>query len=643
MNISHEVLSRDAVVSIIKVDATKFKADVSKYTNANTLSYYVAINTWYHIVAECDIWAAQALLKSIQTYGLLTVVKQCNDDADRLVKGEDPLSDIGRLLVTISTSSSKRYFGLDEGRNVFKQDLATALQLLRYLRRFSPSKNDWIKEASLQDFIATENVVKMRQRTEYPKWLVDELRDEINQLLDWDSMRIRIEREVTITEFKLPEGTTKEGLSTFGDKLTFVANHYPEAFIQPMGYPYVFPYYEKDMDDHASEVNAVPKSYKASRIIAKEHVWRQARAGVIARILQDYLPEFVDITDQSRNQNLAKLGSMDGSLATLDASHASDLISKTLYRSIFPEWYVRVCDELFSTYHICKGKKRMMQMMSTAGHSLTFGNETMVYYAIARVATNLVERLTGDKLGVVSAYGDDVVLPTGAAETAIDLYHILGLRINVDKSFIEGNYRESCGEEYLYGVNLTTIYYPRFPVVGKLTSKSIELGVKMYRDSYRGKIDDSTTMLIDLQKRLFTVSYNASLFVWEVLTTARPRLTTSVYGTICEDLWGGVGIAPTANLASRMLDKGINVPKSVVSACESKRHSYPSIQYSLPKNRKISEQEERAFNAYKYYRFLKTGPTFASALDELLGVSEPPMSLSTAFGEGKLVWRYTEE
>jgi hypothetical protein len=334
---------------------------------------------------------------------------------------------------------------------------------------------------------------------------------------------------------------------------------------------------------------------------------------------------------------------LDGSLATLDASHASDLISKTLYRSIFPEWYVRVCDELFSTYHICKGKKRMMQMMSTAGHSLTFGNETIVYYAIARVATNLVERLTGDKLGVVSAYGDDVVLPTGAAETAIDLYHILGLRINVDKSFFEGNYRESCGEEYLYGVNLTTIYYPRFPVVGKLTSKSIELGVKMYRDSYRGKIDDSTTMLIDLQKRLFTVSYNASLFLWEVLTTARPRLTTSVYGTICEDLWGGVGIAPTANLASRMLDKGIDIPKSVVSACESKRHSYPSIQYSLPKNRFVSMQEERAFDAYKYYRFLKTGPTFASALDELLGVSEPPMSFSTAFGEGKLVWRYVEE
>jgi hypothetical protein len=278
-----------------------------------------------------------------------------------------------------------------------------------------------------------------------------------------------------------------------------------------------------------------------------------------------------------------------------------------------------------------------MQMMSTAGHSLTFIFETIVYYAIAASACQILERFGCRYAYQVSVYGDDVVLTSQAAPTAIEFYSMLGLKINTDKSFIDGPYRESCGEEYYNGINTTSTYYPRFPVVGSCTAKSISFGKAMYRDTYRGKIDDSTTMLVDLQKRLYGVSNRASLFLWEVLTDAYPKLTTSVYGTICNDLWGAVNVAPGYNPA----DGKPELSSSVISACQTQRHSYVSIRYVLPKGFTLSEHDRRAFELYKYQHFLQYGPSYASPLDELLKVSDPPMTLEMAFGEGQLIWRYT--
>jgi hypothetical protein len=246
----------------------------------------------------------------------------------------------------------------------------------------------------------------------------------------------------------------------------------------------------------------------------------------------------------------------------------------------------------------------------------------------------------------VSVYGDDVVISSQAAQTAKEFYSLLGLKINDDKSFIDGPYRESCGEEYYNGINLTSAYYPRFPVVGKMSSEKISLGVDLYRDSYRGKIDDSTTMLIDLQKKLYQISYNASLFLWDVIKAARPKLTTSVYGTVCSDLWGAMELGVPFNLAERTQervqresDKDFRLPSSVVSACATQKHYYASVQYTHADINFISVQAERTFDIYKYQNFLKTGPTYATPLDELLGVSEPPISFSQYSGMARLVWR----
>lgn len=647
MNISHEILSRDEARAVADYDSGArgwYKDSTVKsralFARRNAFTYYVAINTWLNIIKDCDEWAAQAVRNMILRSGLISTVKDAISDADLLVKGKEPVTEVGVLLVHVAKGRRKSYFGLDPDRNVFRDDLATSLQLLRYLKRMSLLNDKELEEASLADFKTVENANKLKQRREYPVWLIEEIRCVISDLLPWAKF-VKFYNDLSIMDFSLPTGTTAEGLTTLGSKLDYIAHCYPEAFIMPMGFPYVFPHYMMDQDDRCVRVQAVPKSIKSSRIIAMEHVWRQSISNTVAKYLSTLLPSDLDITDQTRNQLLAEQGSRDGSVATLDASHASDMITKTHMRSVFPPDVVRILDYLFSDFWEIGEQRRTMQMMSTAGHSLTFIFETIFYYAVAEAAARIYTRFTGQRKSlVVSAYGDDVILSSEIAPLAIELYSYLGLKINEDKSFISGPYRESCGEEYYDGIRLSTVYYPRFPVVGDLSSKSISLGVRMYRDTYRGKIDDSTTMLVDLQKRLFGISYGASMFVWDIVSSVHPKMTSSRYGEICNDLWGAVALTESYNPAERLLEKGFNVPSSVIQACAARKHSYASIRYSLPKGYKLSEEQERVFNAYKYYHFLKTGPTYASPLDELLGVSDPPVDIEAMYGSGQLIWRY---
>jgi hypothetical protein len=643
MNISMEVLTRDEAARVATLDSD-VSCNPAQYVRNNILAYYVAINTLYYQIESVDKWCALSVLEYIKRNGLLPTIKELDSDSLALVQGQECSSQIGQLIDASVTGHMGTYYALDGGKNFFRDHLATKLQLMRYLKRFSPSNADKIQDASYSSFLANENRTKLLQRKEYPTWLTSAIAEEISEVVDWDQVVREIDN-ISLYDFKVPSGSVFEGNLTFGQKIDKLSSSHPEWFKAPFGLPYVWPSYSEDSDIGACRVQAVPKSYKAARIIAMEPLSRQSKAGIVADILARHLPSNLDIRDQGRNQQLAQQGSLGRMpLATLDASNASDLISKTLWRQVFPYEFVRRVDELLSKYTICKGVKRPMQMMSTSGHALTFILETLVYYGIAAAAVHCVLGAGVCVPFIISVYGDDVILPSAAAVTATQFYAMVGLKINESKSYWDGPYRESCGEEYYNGINISSTYFPRFPVVGVASKSKIDFGVRMYRDTYRGKIDDCTTMLVDLQKRLFGVSQSASMFLWQVIKAARPRITSSKYGTVCNDCWAATSIGIHVNPAKRMNDReGINIPSIVVDSCATEKHSYASLQYKLPLPFGEDYYCSRAFEIYKYQMFLKTGPTYASKLDELLGVSERPMSVSSAYGTGRLVWRYSIE
>jgi len=57
----------------------------------------------------------------------------------------------------------------------------------------------------------------------------------------------------------------------------------------------------------------------------------------------------------------------------------------------------------------------------------------------------------------ILVYGDDVIVPTAYAGSAIDLLESFGLKVNRDKSCTQGFFRESCGVDAFKGVDVTPV------------------------------------------------------------------------------------------------------------------------------------------------------------------------------------------
>lgn len=647
------LITSDETIVVASKDAPLVSTKkVSDYTNQNSLTYLVICNTWLHITkmyaGECWISLKEAMLNA----GLISVIRRAQDSADSVVNQEliaDPLfrtivSAVRLRLPEISDSSDK---------NVTRDPLVAALQLLRYPKRFSPLGNDIVAEQSLLNFIQVENETKMAQRRERPYWLTTMLRDSISSLLDWDRLCDELDA-VTLDDIRFGTGTCYDASSKLGDKLRVVANSFPEYFLEPFGIPYIGCRPTIQPSPLPSvKVLAVPKSYKASRIIAMESVMRQGYALAYGEIIARHLPEFVNIHDQGRNQEMAWSGSRTGELCTLDASNASDRISYTLVRDIFPARFIdRILPCRAPYMEVGNRPKRTTQMFLTSGNGLTFVIETMVYWAIADVCCTLVGRYytlpSYSYKGTVftcSAYGDDVILPSVCAETAYDIYHMCGLKINPDKSFSTGDYRESCGEEYLRGTVVSSIYYPRFPVPGRVQGSKVRLTDQLFNDSYRGKIDNSLTMLIDLQHRLFTFCPSAAQFVRQIVRAAHPKMTSSLLMEEVADLWGYDTLVQPVRHEGRF---AAGTDRSVLEAARNwdratgmGLHVTPVLKYRGSAPSDPDGTLQRIVDSYNYQTFLRHGPRYASALDELLGVSERPMTLDQAFGKAKLVLEYT--
>lgn len=83
------------------------------------------------------------------------------------------------------------------------------------------------------------------------------------------------------------------------------------------------------------------------------------------------------------------------------------------------------------------------------GNGTTFCIETLIFEAIAFVAS----RQSYDRL----VYGDDIIVRTEYAQDTIGLLKRFGFTTNPDKTHLTGPYRESCGEHYWDGIQITPI------------------------------------------------------------------------------------------------------------------------------------------------------------------------------------------
>jgi len=220
-------------------------------------------------------------------------------------------------------------------------------------------------------------------------------------------------------------------------------------------------------------VITVPKTLKTPRIIAIEPAVMQYMQQAILRELVYVLERtdslsssFIGFRDQEPNQLMAQEGSLNGNLATLDLSEASDRVSNQLVRCLFAPftWFSRGLDATRSRKADVPGHGVIrLSKFASMGSALCFPIEAMVFLTLVfyGIEKELRRPLTREDLldfrGKVRVYGDDIIVPVDFVHSVVSTLQDFGLVVNESKSFWTGKFRESCGKEYYDGHDVSIV------------------------------------------------------------------------------------------------------------------------------------------------------------------------------------------
>ncbi len=208
-----------------------------------------------------------------------------------------------------------------------------------------------------------------------------------------------------------------------------------------------------------NRVTTVPKNFKTDRVIAIEPDMNMYVQKGFGNYFRKKLRSWgCDLNSQTTNQDLALLGSKTGIVATLDLSSASDTVCCEIVRFLLPADWLYALEQCRSVSgELPSGERIIYQKFASMGTGFTFELESLLFYALALAATEVV----GASASFVSVYGDDIIVPTSAARLTVDTLTRAGFVINEKKSFIDGDFRESCGKHFLAGKEVTPFYVRR--------------------------------------------------------------------------------------------------------------------------------------------------------------------------------------
>lgn len=233
-------------------------------------------------------------------------------------------------------------------------------------------------------------------------------------------------------------------------------------------------------------VITVPKTLKTPRIIAVEPTCmqyaQQAILGALVSAVESdkLMRHFVGFRAQGPNRSMAEEGSRDGTLATLDLSEASDRVSNLHVRLLvedFP-WLDEALQASRSRKADVPGHGVLpLAKFASMGSAVTFPVEAMVFATIVFIgierSLNEIRVKTGGERGRLSRplsrkdvrtfrgkvriYGDDIIVPADHALSVIQTLAQYGMKVNLDKTHVDGYYKESCGGEYFHGADVSIV------------------------------------------------------------------------------------------------------------------------------------------------------------------------------------------
>lgn len=159
------------------------------------------------------------------------------------------------------------------------------------------------------------------------------------------------------------------------------------------------------------------------------------------------------------HQKIARKASLTGSHATIDLKSASDTISSGLVQLLLPPAWFAVLKSLTCPFLELQrdGKKEIIKLerFSSMGNGFTFELETLIFRAIARATSRFPAQ--------VRVFGDDIIVDSRDATGVITALQYFGFTINTEKSFISGDFRESCGGDFFKGQAVRPYYLKENP------------------------------------------------------------------------------------------------------------------------------------------------------------------------------------
>lgn len=267
-----------------------------------------------------------------------------------------------------------------------------------------------------------------------------------------------------------------DGFDTEAIGYDLFAMYFDESLSDSKNSELVLPKPQRLFDYRASSNSArlvsVPKNSTSNRTITVEPLLNQFVQQGLNIALRDSIEECsilkqcLALTEQERNQELALLGSLNDEWSTIDLKSASDLLSSKLVETVFgsfPEFYSRMIG--CRTPSVSNGFSDVtLGKFAGMGNALTFPVQSICFAIICIAATMDDLSLRINKKNIervarnVRVYGDDIIVRRKHSASVVNWILSFGLIVNEKKSFLAGNFKESCGVDAFRGTNIAPIY-----------------------------------------------------------------------------------------------------------------------------------------------------------------------------------------
>ena len=230
-------------------------------------------------------------------------------------------------------------------------------------------------------------------------------------------------------------------------------------------------------DESPVRVVFVPKTQTTPRVIAIEpsnvQYMQQSLKDYIYPILEQHrlTRHSIRFARQDVNQSLAYSSSIDQRLSTLDLKDASDRVHLHLVRRIFKNSgileYLEDSRSLHAT--LPTSQNIILWKFASMGSALCFPVESMVFYTLIQSAMHQLDGRRPSSRSIamyskqIDIYGDDIIVPVEYTDTVIRYLESYGLKVNVNKSFKNSKFRESCGADFYDGYAVNPVYARQEP------------------------------------------------------------------------------------------------------------------------------------------------------------------------------------